>query len=350
MKAQLILENGTRFTGTMFGYKATVVGEMVFAAGMTGYQEMLTDPSLAGHIVTMTFPLIGNYGINLEDNESPCTHLKALIVREKCNTPSNFRNEMNLEDFMEEKGVVGLEGIDTRALTKILRDNGSMKGVIAIGEPSDAEVKAIMDAFDNTKLIDEVTAKKVYEQNPGGKTHVAFIDLGTRESIKNSLINQNCKLTVFPANVSADEIQAVNPDAVFVSNGPDVPFAAKKTVETIKALVGKYPIFGICTGHHIIALALGCKVEKLKFGRHCGGHPVREIKTGKVYIASQSQDYVVSECGDDIEQTFVNVNDKTCEGICHKTLPIQSVQFPPSGDESDLSIEMLFGRFLKEVK
>ncbi len=349
MKAQLILENGVRFTGTMFGHTADTVGEVVFTAGMTGYQEMLTDPSLAGHIVTMTFPLIGNYGINLEDNESPQTHLKALVVREKCNTPSNFRNEMNLEDFLAEKGVVGLEGIDTRALTRIIRDNGSMKAAIMKGEPSDDDVKAFMAANTNIISKEQTSTKEKYILNESGKTHVAFIDLGTRASVQSGLINSDCKLTVFPACASAEEIAAVNPDAVFVSNGPSVLVEAENTIDTVKALIGKYPIFGIGTGHQITALALGCKVEKLKFGRHGGGHPVKEVKTGKVYITSQSQNYVVTECTDDVEVSFVNVNDGSCEGLRHKTLPIQTVQFPPTA-LGELEIGNMFGKFLKEVK
>lgn len=349
MKAQLILENGVRFTGTMFGYIADTVGEVVFTAGMTGYQEMLTDPSLAGHIVTMTFPLIGNYGINLEDNESSQTYLNALVVREKCNTPSNFRNEMNLDDFLKEKGVVGIEGIDTRALTRIIRDNGSMKAAIMKGEPSDDAVKAFMASNTDIASKDQTTTKEKYVLNESGKTHVAFIDLGTRASVQNGLVNTDCKLTVFPASVTAEEIDAVKPDVVFVSNGPSNVIDIEKTANTVKELVGKYPVFGICTGHQVIAQALGCKIEKLKFGRHGGGHPVKEVKTGKVYITSQSQNYVVTECSDDVEVSFVNVNDGSCEGICHKSLPVQSVQFPPTA-LGELEIGNMFAKFLKEVK
>lgn len=343
MKAQLILENGVRFTGTMFGHMADTAGEVVFTAGMTGYQEMLTDPSLAGHIVTMTFPLIGNYGINLEDNESPQTYLKALVVREKCNTPSNFRNEMNLDDFLEEKGVVGLEGIDTRALTRIIRDNGSMKAAIMKGEPSDDAVKALMESSDSIKF----TEQTAHVLNESGKTHVAFIDLGTRASVQSGLVKADCKLTVFPASVTPEEIEAAKPDVIFVSNGSSS--IAEKAVDTVKALIGKYPMFGICTGHQVIALALGCKVEKLKFGRHGGGHPVKEVKTGKVYITSQSQNYVVTECTDDVEVSFVNVNDGSCEGLHHKSLPIQIIQFPPTS-LGELEIGNMFAKFLKEVK
>ena len=191
MKAQLILENGQRFTGTMFGAVKDVVGEIVFTTGMSGYQETLTDPALCGQIVTMSFPLVGDYGINLDDNEAAHTYLKALVVREKCDFPSNFRNEMNLDDFLKEEGVVGLEGVDTRALTRLIRDNGCMKAVIVQGDVSDEDAKALMDTLDNSNVIMEATTKKAYTINEKGSKHVAFIDLGTKGSILKSLENTN---------------------------------------------------------------------------------------------------------------------------------------------------------------
>ncbi len=350
MKAQLILENGTRFTGTMFGHQADIVGEVVFTTGMTGYQETLTDPSFAGQIVTMTFPLIGNYGINLEDSEAAHTNLKAFVVREKCNHPSNFRNEMNLDDFLEEEGVVGLEGIDTRALTRTLRDHGVMKGVIMKGEPSDAEVKALMDTLDNTHVIMDTTVKEVSVLNEKGSPHIAFIDMGAKSGILRDLVKRGCKITVFPADVKPDALEAVHPDMIFLSNGPGDPLDAPGTVDTVKALIGKYPICGICMGHQVIGLALGCKTKKLKFGHHGGNHPVKDLETGHVYITSQNHNYILSDYPDTIEETFVNVNDGTCEGIRHKTLPIQSVQFHPEASPGPLDSGELFDRFLKEVK
>lgn len=350
MKAQLILENGVRFAGELFGKKQDIAGEVVFTTGMTGYQETLTDPSFAGQIVTMTFPLIGNYGINLEDNEAKHTNLKALVVREKCDYPSNFRNEMNLDDFLAEQGVVGIEGVDTRAITKILREHGVMNGVIMQGEPSDEEVKALMSTIDNSSVIMQTTTKEKYVINECGKHHIAFIDLGTKTGILKELEKRDCKLTVFPANVSADEICDADPDMVFLSNGPGDPLDAPGTVDTVKALVGKYPICGICMGHQIISLALGCKTRKLKFGHHGGNHPVKDIKTGKVYITSQNHNYVVCDYPEDVEEAFINVNDGTCEGIRHKTLPIQSVQFHPEAAPGPLDTGYLFDRFLKEVR
>lgn len=350
MKAQLILENGMRFSGTMFGTEKNIVGEVVFTTGMTGYQETLTDPSFAGQIVTMTFPLIGNYGINLEDMEAAHTNLKAFVVREKCDFPSNFRNEMNLDDFLCQQGVVGLEGIDTRALTKVIREAGTMKGVIMKGDPSDEDISTLMNSLDNSRVIMDTTAEQVYTVNETGKTHVAFIDMGAKQGIVRDIAKRDCRLTVFPANISAEMIEAVKPDIVFLSNGPGDPLDAPGTVDTVKKLVGKLPICGICMGHQIIGLALDCKTKKLKFGHHGGNHPVKDLKTGNVFITSQNHNYIVSDYPDDVEETFVNVNDGTCEGIRHKTLPIQSVQFHPEASPGPLDTGWLFDRFLKEVK
>lgn len=350
MKAQLILENGTRFCGTAFGAEKNIVGEVVFTTGMTGYQETLTDPSFAGQIVTMTFPLIGNYGINLEDNEAKHTALKGFIVREKADYPSNFRNEMNLDDFLKSEGVVGIYGIDTRALTRIIRDHGVMNGVIMMGDPSEEEISSLLSKLNNKDVIMQTTTKETYVVNDEGKTHIAFIDLGAKQGIIRDLAKRGCKLTVFPADVSPEEIEKVNPDMVFLSNGPGDPQDAPGTVDTIKALIGKYPICGICMGHQLIGLALGCKTSKLKFGHHGGNHPVKDLETGKVYITSQNHNYIVSDYTDDVEELFINVNDGTCEGIKHKTLPIMSVQFHPEASPGPLDTGYIFDRFLKEVK
>ena len=350
MKGQLILENGTRFEGTLFGAEENVVGEVVFTTGMTGYQETLTDPSFAGQIVTMTFPLIGNYGINFEDMEAKKTNLKAFVVREKCDFPSNFRNEMNLDDFLRQQGVVGIEGVDTRALTRILREAGVMKGVIVKGDPSENDIKILMDSMDNSKVIMQTTTPEIYTVNEAGRTHIAFIDMGAKQGIVRDLVKRGCKLTIFPADTSADKIDAVKPDMVFLSNGPGDPLDAPGTVDNVKALIGKYPICGICMGHQIIGLALGCKTKKLKFGHHGGNHPVKDLKSGNVFITSQNHNYIVSDYTDEVEEIFTNVNDGTCEGIRHKTLPIMSVQFHPEASPGPLDTGWLFDRFLKEVK
>jgi carbamoyl-phosphate synthase small subunit len=349
MKAQLILENGQRFEGNLFGDIKNVAGEIVFTTGMTGYQETLTDPSFCGQIVTMTFPLIGNYGINLDDNEAEHTHLKAFVVREKCNYPSNFRNEMNLDDFLREEGVVGLEGIDTRALTRIIRDYGCMNAVIMQGNPSDEEAKAFMSTLDNSHVIMETTTKEIYTINEGGSPHIVFIDMGAKDGILRSLKKRGCKITVVPADVKAETIKELNPDMVFLSNGPGDPLDAPGTEETVKKLIGKMPVCGICMGHLILGLALGGKTQKLKFGHHGGNHPVKDLVTNKCFITSQNHNYIVSELPEEVEEMFVNVNDGTCEGIMHKNLPIMSVQFHPEASPGPLDTDWLFDRFLKLI-
>ena len=350
MRAQLILENGERFSGEMFGEIKDIVGEVVFTTGMTGYQETLTDPSYAGQIVTMTFPLIGNYGINLEDMEADKVNLTAFVVREKCDYPSNFRNEMTLDDFLKQQGVVGLSGIDTRKLTKILRNSGVMKGVIVRGEPTDDEVRALLLSLDNSDVIMRTTTREKYILNRRGDKHVAFIDMGAKDGILRELQKRKCKITVFPANASYEEIMEVKPDLVFLSNGPGDPLDAPGTVDVAKKLIGKIPVCGICMGHQVIGLALGCKTEKLKFGHHGGNQPVKDLTTGKVYITSQNHNYIVSDLPDDVLETFINVNDGTCEGIAHKTLPVESVQFHPEAAPGPLDVGFLFDRFLKEVQ
>ncbi len=350
MKAQLILENGAKFTGTMFGAEKDIAGEIVFTTGMTGYQETLTDPSYAGQIVTMTFPLIGNYGINLEDMEAGRANLKAFVVREKCDYPSNFRNEMNLDDFLREQGVVGLEGIDTRAVTKIIREYGTMRACITRGNPSLEEISQMLHSVDNSHVIMDTTVEQVYTLNETGKTDIAFIDLGAKDGILRDLVKRDCRVTVYPANIPASVIDAAKPEMVFLSNGPGNPLDAPGTVDTVKSLIGKYPISGICMGHQIIGLALGCTTSKLKFGHHGANHPVKDLDTGNVYITSQNHNYIVSGFTKDVEVTFENVNDGTCEGIRHKTLSIESVQFHPEAAPGPLDTGWLFDRFLRDIK
>ena len=346
MKAQLVLENGRRFCGELFGCERETVGEVVFTTGMVGYQETITDPSFAGQFVVMTFPLIGNYGTNGEDMESEHAAMNALIVREKCDFPSNFRCEKTLDDFLKEQGVVGLCGIDTRELTVILRSSGVMRGAIVTGEKSGAEIKKIIDSLDNSDVIMRTTAKKKYVYSKGTKYNIAFIDMGAKTNILRSLAAEDATVTVFPANVSAEEILAEKPDLVFISNGPGDPLDAPGTVDTVRVLIGKIPVCGICMGHQIIGLALGCKTKKLKFGHHGGNHPVKDRETGRVFITSQNHNYIVSDLPEDVIETFTNVNDGTCEGIMHKTLPVQSVQFHPEAAPGPHDTRFLFSRFL----
>lgn len=346
--AQLILENGDRFIGKAFGHIHDVVGEVVFTTNMTGYQETLTDPSFCGQIVVMTYPLIGNYGINFEDMESDKPALSAFVVREKCDYPSNFRTEMDLDGFLRQNHIVGIEGIDTRALTRIIRNNGCMKGIITIKENiSDKEIETCLESLDNSDVISRVSTKISYNIKGGGKK-VAFIDMGAKAGIIRDFKERDCDITVFPYNVTAAEIEKIDPDMVFISNGPGDPQDVPETVETVKNLIGKYRVCGICMGHQIIGLALGGKTAKLKFGHHGGNHPVKNLETGKVYITSQNHNYIVSDLPDDVVESYINVNDGTCEGIKHKTLPIRSVQFHPEASPGPLDTGWIFDYFLSD--
>jgi carbamoyl-phosphate synthase small subunit len=317
---------------------------------MTGYQEILTDPSYYGQIVTMTYPLIGNYGINLEDMESAKPRVKALIVREQSQSPSNWRCEMNLDGYLKQNKIVALEGIDTRALTKILRNNGTMKGIITTDELTNDVIQEKLDAFSNTKAVESVTTKESYEIEGSGK-HIAVMDFGVKENILRSFKNRNCRLTVFPANTSPEEILAVNPDGIFLSNGPGDPQDLKEIIENIKELIRKKPIFGICLGHQLLALCLDGSTSKLKFGHRGCNHPVKDLQKNKVYITSQNHGYVVKEedLPKDMIVTHINLNDGSIEGMQHKILPIFSVQFHPEACPGPKDTAYLFDKFIDMI-
>ncbi|MGL4848883.1 MAG: glutamine-hydrolyzing carbamoyl-phosphate synthase small subunit [Clostridium sp.] len=346
MKAKLILENGMVFEGKSFGYLKESVGEVVFTTGMTGYQEVLTDPSYYGQIVTMTYPLVGNYGINLEDMESSKPQVRGFIVREKCTMPNNFRCELTLDDYLKQNKIIGLEEIDTRALTKVLRNSGTMRGIIALENSTLEEVKDRLEAFSNKEAVEIVSVKEKYEIDGTGK-HVAIIDYGIKQNIIRNFKKRNCKISVFPARVKAEEILSINPDLVFVSNGPGDPEDLDYAIETIKGIIGKKPIVGICLGHQLLALSLGGKTTKLKFGHRGCNHPVKDLETGRVHITSQNHGYVVEELPKDVEATHMNINDETIEGLKHKTLPIYSVQFHPEASAGPKDCEYIFDRFLE---
>ncbi len=345
MKGKLILENGIIFEGNIFGYLEESVGEVVFNTGMTGYEEILTDPSYYGQIVTMTYPLMGNYGINLEDVESKSPKVKGFIVREKCDYPNNFRCEMDLEGYFKQNKIIGLEGIDTRALTKILRNNGTMKGVITTKELSKREIQQKLAEFNNTDAVMKVTTKQTYVIEGSGE-HVAIVDFGIKENIIRCFMKRNCKLTIFPANTPASEILKVDPDLIFLSNGPGDPEDLKDIIKMLKEIIGKKPIVGICLGHQLLALALDGRTEKLKFGHRGCNHPVKDIKENKVYITSQNHGYYVSVLPKEMEVTHVSVNDGTIEGMKHKRMSIFSVQFHPEACPGPKDIEKIFDEFL----
>jgi carbamoyl-phosphate synthase small subunit len=346
MKAKLILENGMVFNGRAFGYLEETVGEVVFNTGITGYQEVLTDPSYYGQIVTMTYPLIGNYGLNLEDSQSQTPKVKGFIVREACDFPSNFRCEIKLNDYLRNNRIMALDQVDTRALTKILRNSGTMKGIIVLEELSESYVKEKLQAFTNKEAVFSVTTKDKYSI-PGSGKHVAIMDFGIKANIINSFKQRGCKITVFPATAAYQDILSVNPDLIFLSNGPGDPEDLWMVIENLKQLIGKKPIIGICLGHQLLALALGGKTAKLKFGHRGCNHPVKDIEENRVYITSQNHGYFVKELPVDTIVTHVSLNDGTVEGMRHKTLPIYSVQFHPEACPGPRDANNIFDKFLE---
>lgn len=348
MKAKLILENGIIFEGNALGHLENTVGEVVFNTGMTGYQEVLTDPSYHGQIVTMTYPLIGNYGINLEDVESKSPKVKGFIVRELCNMPSNFRCEMNLEDYLKQNKIMALEGIDTRALTKILRNNGTMKGIITTENLKYEEIEKMLNNFSNKDAVKNVTTKEAYTIEGIGK-HIAVLDFGIKENILRSFKKRGCKLTVLPAFTSYEEILKINPDGIFLSNGPGDPEDLEEVIENLKMLIGKKPVVGICLGHQLLALTLGGKTGRLKFGHRGCNHPVKDLEENRIHITSQNHGYMVEKLPEDMIMTHISVNDGTCEGMRHKKLPIFSVQYHPEACPGPHDANYIFDKFLEII-
>ncbi|MDT7931216.1 carbamoyl phosphate synthase small subunit [Clostridium perfringens] len=346
MKAKLILENGVVFEGKAFGYLKECVGEVVFNTGMTGYQEVLTDPSYYGQIVTMTYPLIGNYGINLEDLESKEPKVRGFIVREKCQYPNNFRCELELETYLAQNKVLGLDGIDTRALTKILRNNGTMKGIIVLDNSNLEDVKDKLEAFSNRDAVSIVSTNEKYEISGEGKK-VAIIDFGIKQNIIRNFVKRGCNVTVFPYDFKAEEVLEINPDLVFLSNGPGDPEDMGEAVNEINKIVGKKPIVGICLGHQLLALTLGGETKKLKFGHRGCNHPVKDLINNRVHITSQNHGYYVVTLPENMEITHVSMNDGTVEGMKHKELPIFSVQFHPEACPGPKDSEYIFDEFMK---
>lgn len=348
MLARLILENGMIFEGKAFGYVKDTVGEVVFNTGMTGYQEVLTDPSYYGQIVTMTYPLIGNYGINLEDVESTCPKVKGFIVREACELPNNWRCELTLDAYLKDNKIMGLEGIDTRSLTKVLRNHGTMKGIITTKSIDEEEAKNLIKGFSNKEAVNSVTTQEIYTIEGNGP-HVAVMDFGIKENILRSFKKRGCKLTVLPAETNYETILELNPDLVFLSNGPGDPEDLDIVIKNIKGLIGKKPIAGICLGHQLLALTLGGKTGRLKFGHRGANHPVKDLEENKIFITSQNHGYVVTEMPEGVKKTHINVNDNTVEGMRHETLPIFSVQFHPEACPGPQENHYLFDKFLELI-
>ena len=342
--AYLILEDGTVFSGKAFGHTGEITGEIVFTTGMTGYLETLTDQSYYGQIVLQTFPLIGNYGIIPSDFESSSVGARAYIVKRPCQDPSNFRSEGTLDTFLKDCGIIGLYGIDTRALTRIIRKNGVMNGKITFAPPTADDQKEARD-YSIRNAVADVSSKTV-EITKGGSRKVALMDFGAKRGIAEALKDRGYEVWTFPHDTSAEEIIKINPDGIMLSNGPGDPAepANATIIETIRELMQSgIPIFGICLGHQLLALANGYKTEKLKFGHRGANQPVREVATERVYITSQNHGYAVAaENG-----SFVNVNDGTCEGLDYGNA--FSVQFHPEARGGPLDTAFLFDRFVERM-
>ncbi|MCH7622669.1 MAG: glutamine-hydrolyzing carbamoyl-phosphate synthase small subunit [Nitrospinae bacterium] len=370
MKAILALADGKIFAGEAFGASGEVEGEVVFNTSMYGYQEILTDPSYCGQMVVMTYPLIGNYGVNPEDFESERPSLKGFIIKELSGIPSNWRSQGSLDQFLKDYGVVGIQGIDTRALTRHIRDAGAQQAVLSTVE-SDSRILVARAknsiGLVGRDLVKEVTCKEPYfweddgpclgekpiEKVAGDKIFsVVAYDFGIKRNILRRLTHAGCRVKVVPASTSAEEALAFQPDGVFLSNGPGDPEGVPYAIENVKRLIGQVPLFGICLGHQILTLALGGKTFKLRFGHHGGNQPVMDLKTRKVEITAQNHGFAVDDKStmNDVEVTSINLNDKTVEGIRHKVLPVFSVQYHPEAAPGPHESDHLFREFLDIMK
>ncbi len=349
--AFLTLQDGQVFEGVGFGAKNDVAGEVVFNTSMTGYQEILTDPSYCGQIVTMTYPIVGNYGINEKDFESDSPKVNAYIVREYCESPSNWMCEKSLDEFLKHHGITALSGIDTRALTRSIRDKGTMKGIIT-QNPATAEQIDAMKDYVKKCPVDEMTCKEIYKMGEGGKYNVAVLDFGLKRNILYSLVDRGCNLTVYPARTPADVILQGNYDGVMLTNGPGDPKENEEVIGNIKKLFGKLPMFGICLGHQLIALAAGADSEKLKFGHRGANHPVKDIAKDHTFITSQNHGYAIKTASipDGATITHMSMNDKTVEGIEYEDGITFSVQFHPEASSGPKDSAYLFDDFIKRME
>ena len=351
----LLLDDGRKFEGKSLGFPGETIGEICFNTGMTGYQEILTDPSYCSQIVTMTSPHIGNYGINEEDVESNKIQVAGFVIKEESISPSNWRSTDSLNTYLKKNKIVGIQRIDTRALTRHIRDQGAMNGIIS---SVDTNINSLSYKLKNAPsmngldLAKVVSTKEIYKWSESGKFKVAAIDYGIKRNILNILKQNECEVTVFPAKTTADQILDFDPDGIFLSNGPGDPSAVTYGVEMVKSLLGTKPIFGICLGHQILSLALGAKTFKLKFGHRGINHPVKNLETETVEITSQNHGFAVdlNSLPENVVSTHINLNDNTSEGIECKELNAFSVQHHPESSPGPHDSRYLFEKFLKLMK
>ncbi|RJP27934.1 MAG: carbamoyl-phosphate synthase small subunit [Candidatus Omnitrophota bacterium] len=354
--AILALEDGKVFKGISFGATGETYGEVVFNTSMSGYQEILTDPSYKGQIVAMTYPLIGNYGVNKEDVESRRPFVEGFVVREVSKISSNWRAEESLDSYLNRNKILGIEGIDTRELTLHIREKGELKAVISTLDLDERNlVNKAKDSLGliGRDLVKDVIGDDTYVWNKNGKLKIAVLDCGVKLNILRILANHGCSVMVVPASLPADKILALGPDGILLSNGPGDPAALPYVVDTTRELIGKLPIFGICLGHQILGQALGGKTFKLKFGHHGANHPVKDLRTKKVAITVQNHGFCVdidTLNKKEIELTHINLNDNTLEGMKHKKLPLFSVQFHPEASPGPHDASYLFNDFVDSVK
>lgn len=353
MKRQLILEDGTQFIGEGFGADTERFGEVVFNTGMTGYQEILSDPSYCGQIVTMTYPLIGNYGINRDDFESILPAISGLVVRETAEMPSNWRSQLPLSDYLKQKNIPGISGIDTRKLTRIIRSSGTMKGIICgIDKDPQDMLQHLKASVIPTDQVKRVSARTAY-RSPGPGLRVVLVDYGMKQGILRELNGRGCDVVVVPYQTSAEEIIQLKPDGVMLSNGPGDPADVACAPAMIREIQGKIPLFGICLGHQLFALANGAETAKMKFGHRGSNHPVKDLETGRVALTSQNHGYTVTEesiAGTDLEVTHTALNDGTVEGLRHSEYPAFTVQYHPEASPGPEDANYLFDQFIQMMQ
>lgn len=348
-KVYIILEDGHVFEGEGFGAIGESIGELVFTTGVVGYVETLTDPSYTGQIIMHTFPQIGNYGMISEDFESDKCHARGVVVREHCTCPSNFRSEGTLDSFLREQGIVGISGVDTRYLTQIIREAGVMNAMITPNKPE--AVPEAVSSYRVTGAVAKTSTAAAYTVPAEGieRYHVALLDYGAKKNIIRELVALGCKVSVLPYNTPAEEVLALSPDGLMLSNGGGDPTENVECIAEIRKLMGKLPIFGICLGHQLLALAAGGKTEKLRYGHRGGNQPVRELESGRVYITSQNHGYAV--LADSLPegialQSYVNLNDDTCEGLVYPRLNAFSLQFHPEAHAGPQDMGFAFAKFI----